>query len=231
MSVMISGTDSATNYIALAEDISSEIIGTESFRIREALTLDDMFGPLNEAGFLGDISFNSADNLIIYAPGTNAQSIAYNYISGSLNLGWRANNRSRTPAGMRSILPYQLIEVKRTLSPTTQAVHFQQQVRDEDLLVPVNSGLNFVGMALADSQLTLANSGIADVLPSAASLRSASSLVKTQPFFIAFHHLNNDWRNAVTFTFTPDEPLISGEGFQINRRPSGTVLWRIFSDL
>jgi hypothetical protein len=224
MSVMISGTDSATNYIALAEDISSEIIGTESFRIREALTLDDLFGPLNEAGLTGGTSFLMADVLVLRESGSNIQTTIFNYAATSFNAGWVTTSRSRTPSGTRSILPYQIVEARRNLSSNNPVLHFQQQLRTESLLVPVHSGNNFVGLASSDSLLTLALSGLETVLTSGTSSRNADFVGMYKPSYMPIYLVNGTWRNMANGQITPNEPFDAGRGVILSKRLAGTIL-------
>ncbi len=153
-------TATATGAITVTGNLTSPSVFVATgdlLRIRKEMTINDVFGAANTAGFLASEDPSSGDEVLIY---DGAASTAYFYYSGDLignAAGWYSSG-AFSPAGNVVIGSDQGVVVKRkAAAPLTFTAN--GVVKTGHTLFPVVNGLNV--LATVSSQgLTLAASGL-----------------------------------------------------------------------
>jgi uncharacterized protein (TIGR02597 family) len=143
VSVAIAGNDVTT--LTTEQDISSLLVGDESYVIRAYTTLADVFGSANEAGIGSGANSTDADELLIYN-GTGFDIYYYQEGAPFGGEGWRASVNAFTDASATP-LPYGAALIIKRKQDADVFVVVSGSVLATDSFVPVENGVNWVSGA------------------------------------------------------------------------------------
>lgn len=223
-SIVVSGNLVSPNAFAQVGD---------TLRIRKEMTLSDVFGTTNTAGFLSTDDPSTSDEVFIYEGGVG---VSYFYYIGDIignPAGWYRSD-TFAPAATTVIGAHQGVVVKRKAAAALN-VTANGAVKTGNTLFPVVSGLNVLGTVSAQG-LTLATCGL--YTGSATTGVKASDDPSTGDnitIYIAgaqknyFYYVGDTfgnpagWYQSDTFTLANTVALPPGVSFVLNRVGGGVA--------
>jgi hypothetical protein len=229
--VPITGADYETNFVYLAEDVSHEIAGNESFRIRQSLTLNDLFGENNEAGFRAGTSSGTSDRFIYFSSASKASQTFFNLVFQGEDFGWYGPGFA--PSGEFGIHPYEGFRVDRRESTSDLSVHIQTIYNDEILLIPIFSGLNYISLGRSFQGLSLGDSGLENGLRGGTSSGTADNVILSNPTtggLLTYFQVDGFGWFGPGFTASNHIELDTGTLFGIRLRHAEEFLWQVYPD-
>ena len=143
ISATVTGNTATT--LTTAQDISSLLVGTETFEVRAYNTLADVFGAANESGIGSGANAAAADEILVY---NGAGFDIYYYQEGASfgGIGWRTSTNGFTDQSS-ALLPSGLgLVVKRKQSADVDVV-ISGSVLTTNSIVPVEAGVNWMSGA------------------------------------------------------------------------------------
>lgn len=229
--VPITGADYETNFVELAEDVSMEIAGTESFRIRQSLTLDDLFGEKNEAGFRAGTSSGNSDRFVHFASASKVSQTFFNLAFEGEDFGWHGPGFA--PSGEFGIHPYEGFRVDRRESIGDVSAHIQTIFNDEILLIPVFAGLNYLSLGRSFQGLSLGDSGLENGLRGGTSSGMADNVILSDPTtggLSTYFQVDDFGWFGPGFAPSNDIEIDTGALFGVRLRHDDEFLWQVLPD-
>jgi uncharacterized protein (TIGR02597 family) len=150
----IVSNDAANVYTANSD--GAYIVNGDTYKIYPHQTLNTVFGPQNQAGLVGSNTSANADNIFVWNPVTQGNTI-YWYKSTSATPGWRGPAGLLLDAGNTPLYVDQNVEIQSKYASTSNSFKIVGAVKlgPTITVVPAN-GYAFVGDMYATS-LTLGN--------------------------------------------------------------------------
>lgn len=127
----------------------------ETIRIRQHVTIADVFGATNSAGLLAGEEASSADEVLVYN-GDNFTSYFYFVGAEGFPAGWY--KADFTPSNSQPIWPNESLVVKRKSAGNIN-ITFTGTVKKGNTIFPITTGLNVISTVSAQG-LTLNTSGL-----------------------------------------------------------------------
>lgn len=232
-------TATATGSITVPGNLTSPTVFATTgdlLRIRKELTIDDLFGATNAAGFLASDDPTTADEILIY---DGANSLSYFYFPGNLTgnaAGWYSSG-AFTPAGNVVIGLHQGVVVKRKAAAAL-AFTANGVVKTGDTIFPVVTGLNVLGTASATG-LTLATSGLYTGSATTGMKPSSDPTTADEVTIYAaggpvkyFYYTGNasnpaGWYTSGSFAQSGPVALPPGAAFVLNRKGGPSFNWSL----
>lgn len=229
-------TDAAQHRLVFSGNLPPTIPVGSFYRIRKHFTIDDIFGPHNEAGL---------------KPGNNPLQADYIELSGSIPrhiMFYTPENRwvclgtnGFEPAGQIIVYPEKGILVRRK-APGDVVLHLQGQVKETTTQVPIYPGYNVVGAlkgcrTLTLGELNLYTGNLATGVNQAANPKLSDNIYLYNPasgfpekYFYSLTDFFGDgktgWRNQ-TLAISDDVPIPPGSVLMIDRKSSQGFTWAI----
>lgn len=140
ISATVSGNTDTT--LTTAQDISSLLVGDESFVVRAYTTLGDVFGAANESGIGSGANASAADEVLIY---NGAGFDIYYYQEGAFfgGTGWRSSVNAFTDQSSVPLPSGLALVVKRKQSDDVSVV-VAGNVLTTNSFIPVEGGVNWL---------------------------------------------------------------------------------------
>jgi len=154
----ITATSGSGHSITTADDLSSFVSAGTGYKIRKNWTIASVFGPNDESGLQGGTS-STADQILIYNPGTGLYTTYYYKTIGIGGIGWRSLASNSTDASNSPLNPTDGIIVKR-LQSSNLGFSLAGAVKLGQTSIPVASGLNILGNVYPSGTFTLGSSGL-----------------------------------------------------------------------
>ncbi len=202
----------------------------DTFQIRKAMTVADVFGENNETGLLADSTGNISKPDLVYIPDGQGGFTRVFYYSGSPGAGWY--DTAFTPASdMPMINADSFLVLRRGATDLDLVVSGTVKTDASVLYLQGNDAHNYVG-GFYPAGTTLANSGLGAQLTSTATGNVSQADVVYLPMasgdgydrFIYFDDGNGNkaWLNVNGLAVADDEAITAG--FIIQRRGAGTTV-------
>jgi hypothetical protein len=230
----ITDTVAVGGLLTLVDDLSARTPAVSpgtAYVVRRHLSLEDRFGPANEAGLASGPNAAVSDQVMFWdAPSQSTDAFFFKDNGGPV--GWR-DSSDTFAAAAEAIRPYEGVIVDR-LAGGALTVHVQTQVHDNELVVPLHEGFNVVG-AQTVSGGTLGASGLEDAVDGGLNPSSADSVYRVDPTtgaFSLFFYLDvagtaDDQWVAADYGDASAEPLPAGEAVLVERKDPATVEWTV----
>ena len=235
----ITATNGSPSSITTADDLSSQLSGGESFKIRKHWTLESVFGPnpnTSNQVILGAGSGPSrADEVLVYDRSAQQYLTYYYKNSGTGGTGWRSTDSSFDDKSNTVLRVTDGMIIRRKLSAAVVlslpgAVKLGPTRR---LALP---GLNFFGDVYA-SGTTLANSGLYDAAHPENSLQGGGASTADQvliydgsQYAVYYYKIGgfggDGWRSTnLALDRRGQPPLPAGQSILVRRFLSQSFVW------
>lgn len=230
----ITDTDADLKQLLLAEDLTGAAQPGDEFEIRPHFTVDDLFGAGNSSGLQAGSNPETADNIILFPPGSQA-SVTLFYSSATGNTGWHKSDF--TPAGSLVIYPQQGMIIRRR-GVNSVTVFGTGAVKPGATKIQVSPGYNVLGSLRADRSLKLADLNIftgspATGLAGGRNAKEADNLLlidaagATRTYFYSTVPGHTGWHSSA-YEPAASVEIPPGTAFVIQRKqPNGSFEWNI----
>ncbi len=226
----------AANTIVTGDDLSGLIDDTDTFEIRKTLTVEDAFGPANEAGLTAGNTNSVGADLVWVQTDTGFSQVYYNAVAGSgfgaIGVGWKTTTTGNTDASKTPIYYADAIFVERK-GAGPLSLTFTGTVVTDASIVAVQSGFNYVnrilpvGFSLADSGLENyltqgnTNSSVADIIWVSDGAGGYTQYYYNGTAGSGFGAIGVGWKGVTTGN-TDQSAVDLSDGFIIQRKTGAT---------
>ena len=223
-------TQSSTDTLVHAGNLSGLVNVGERFRVRRHLTLPDIFGPNNEAGLQAGPNENLADNVLIQDPQTRATMTYFYYATDWYDTTYAS-------VANMPIYPEQGLMIRRRATGNL-VVYVNGNAREGETRVPVYPGYNLVGTLKGSKNMMLSELGLytgnpATGLQGGLNTSAADTLLVVRPdsstitYFYLTSSGNEGWHD-VNYANADTTTIPAGSAFFVNRKSaSGLFHWYI----